>query len=548
MMLLRRAALSLLLSTLLVLMAASFASAMTYEQTAQQVTGISGSKWTTGSSGQTYGTNCSTAILGSSYPEVMEMAYSGYGGKPGTIRVGDQYWAMIHMAVTGNPCPKGSDIISIDLALPTGTAIDGNRPIRCFSTPRNSENYYESTNETWDMRPIGINAYGRTCPAGLTPSATGHGVGLDYRGLASGQNFIMYVPVVSTQQLVGMGNSDHRFVFLVKPTLAYDYFGTQTWANVFPAGASSPYIYFTREPSVVPFWKSDAPPGQENMVELFANLYSDFKPGNLCFNLYAGSSATGIPAYNCANFGFNGTIDGSSDTWFVYGPGPNGGAVPFYFDPPEYGQTYTIQWYFTPSSGPTVYGQPTTFKALSGPDDDGDGVANDGTDQCPTQAGPAPSGCPASLLTSNDPDGDGLVGDNDKCPNFGGIGTDDGCPTLTAKLGKLPTLKRKSLVKGVKVPVTCSLNSPTSATLTVSRSVAKKLKLKVAKKAKTVTVGSAKATCKASGGTKLNLKLSKSAKKSVSRSKKSISATLTTTFSPGGGVKSVTVKKSVKLK
>lgn len=545
-----RSTLILLMISLLALTSwgAASAGAMTFDQTAQQVTGISNSKWTVGDSGQTYGTNCSTAILGSAYPEVMEMAYSQYGGTAGSVRVGDQYWAMIHLAVTGNPCPKGSDIISIDLAMPPGTSFDATRPIRCFSTPMHSTDYYESTNEGWDMRPIGINAYGRTCPNGLTPSATGHGVGLDYRGLASGQNFLMYVPVKSTQALVGMGNSDHRFVWLVNPSLAYNYFGTQTWANVFPGTATSPYIYFTREPSVVPYWSSTQPAGQQNLVEMFANVFTDFQPGTFCYNLYEGSTATGSPVLSCANF--NGSVDGTSDIWFAKGTGtPNGGAVSFYMDPPDYGKIFTLQWYFDPSGpGPTIYSTPISFKALSGPDDDADGIANDGTDQCPSDKGEAPNGCPKSIAAAADPDGDGLAGAKDKCPALTMIGSADGCPTLTAGFGKLPKLKRSKLVKGVSFPVTCSLDSPTKADLVVKSSVAKKLKLKVKKGAKTVSIGSAKGTCRASGGAKLKLKLSSKAKKAVTKSKKSIKATINLTFTPGGGVTPASTSKSVTLK
>ncbi len=541
-------AFTLALVVALVAIAASAApsGAMTLDQAAQQVSGIPNSKWTTGSMGQTYGTNCSTAILGSSYPEIMVMAFSGYGGKPGTVRVGDDYWAMVHLAVTGNPCPHGSDIIAIDLALPPGTSIDGTRQIRCFSTPRLSDDYYESTNETWDMRPIGVNAYGRSCPTGLTPSATGHGVGLDFRGLASGQNFVMYVPVRSTQQLVGMGSSDHRFVWLVKPFLAYDYFGTESWANIFPAGPSNPYIYFTRDPSVVPFWDAGAPAGQQNRAELFANLYSNFETGTFCYRLYAGPSASGVPILDCA--GFNGTINATSDSWFTIGNGPNGSAVPFYFDPPEYGQTFTVQWYFDRDVGSTIESAPITFRALSGPDDDADGVANDGTDQCPTEAGGPPRGCPTAKLQVSDPDGDGVIGGLDNCPSFAAIGAADGCPKLTAGFGKLPKFKRSSLRKGLKFPVTCSLDAPASASLAVTRSNAKKLKLKVKKGAKSVTLASAKGTCRAGASTKLKLKLTSKAKTALKKYKKSVKATLTVSFKPAGGVAPATRKKSVTLK
>lgn len=521
---------------------ATSAGAMTFDQTAQQVTGISNSKWVTGDSGQTYGTNCSTAILGSSYPEVMEMAYSRYGGKANSIRVGDQYWAMIHLAVTGNPCPKGSDIIPIDLVMPPGTSFDSSRPIRCFSTGiHDSSNFYESTNENWDMRPIGINAYGRTCPNGLTPPAKGYGVGLDYRGLATGQNFLMYVPVKSTQTLVGSGNADHRFVWLVSPTLAYDYFGTQTWANVFPAGSSSPYVYFARTPSVIPYWKPDSADGHPNRVEIFANLFSNFQAGTFGFNLYAGSSASGPVVLP-----YSGSVDASSDTWYTYGDGPNGGAT-LWLDSAYAGQTMTIRWYFTPSGGSTVYGTPITFKVLSGADDDGDGIPNDGTDECPSDKGDPPNGCPKSLAAYADPDGDGVIGANDKCPNLAQFGATNGCPTLTAKFGKLPKFPRSKLAKGVSFPVTCSLDSPVKADLVVKSSVAKKLKLKVKKGAKTVSIGSAKATCKAKGGAKLKLKLSSKAKKPVTKSKKSIAATINLKFSPTGGVAAVSTSKSVKL-
>lgn len=521
----------------------SSAGAMTFDQTAQQVTGISNSKWFTGSSGQTYGTNCSTAILGSSYPEVMEMAYSMYGGTTGSVRVGDQYWAMVHIAVTGNPCPNGSDIIATDLAMPPGTSFDPARPIRCFSTPMHSQDYYESTNEGWDMRPIGINAYGRTCPTGLTPSSTGHGVGLDFRGLASGQNFLMYVPVKSTVPLVGMGNSDHRFVWLVNPSVAYDYFGTQTWANVFAAGSNTPRVYYTRDPAVIPYWDTTKPVGQQNWAKIFASVYTNYKAGPICVNLYLGTIVGGAPYYQTCG---SPADPGSSDSFTLYSDDPNDG-VKILWDPPEYGQQFTAQITFTPSGEPTVKSDPVTFKVLSGPDEDQDGVANDGTDLCPTAHGNPPTGCPPPMAAS-DSDGDGVPNSRDACPNVGQIGAVSGCPTLTAGFGKLPKFKRAKLAKGVSFPVSCSLDTPVKADLVVKAAVAKKLKLKVKKGAKTVSIGSAKGTCKASGGLKLKLKLSSKAKRKVTKSKKSIKATINLTFTPGGGVAPATSSKSVKLK
>ena len=220
--------------------------------------------------------------------------------------------------------------------------------------------------------------------------------------------------------------------------------------------------------------------------------------------------------------------------------------MPFAFDPPEYGLPYTIKWEFTYGASQKVSGW-VDFTSLSGSDEDGDGVANDGKDQCPGVKGTLPNGCQPSI-GSIDPDGDGLIGDKDKCPALASIGATDGCPTLTGALGKLPAFKRRKLGKGVTFPVTCSLDSTVSATLTVGKSVAKKLKLKVKKGAKTVTIGSAKGVCNATGGGKLKLKLTSKAKKPVAKSKKPVSASLTLNFSATGGVAPTTVVKSVKLK
>lgn len=88
-------------------------------------------------------------------------------------------------------------------------------------------------------------------------------------------------------------------------------------------------------------------------------------------------------------------------------------------------------------------------------DADKDGVI-DANDQCPNQAGPAPTGCPVPTdsdgdgvpdtadecpnvagtmkngCPDSDPDHDGIIGDQDKCPDqpetFNGYQDDDGCP------------------------------------------------------------------------------------------------------------------------
>ena len=110
------------------------------------------------------------------------------------------------------------------------------------------------------------------------------------------------MPVKSTAQLVGAGHSPpDGFYWLTDATGVYANPGLSTvWANVFPSGTpADPYVYFGREPGALPFWKDGAPAGTENRAEFFVNLYSALKSGNLCFQLYEGSSATGSPIATC---------------------------------------------------------------------------------------------------------------------------------------------------------------------------------------------------------------------------------------------------------
>lgn len=505
-------------------------------------------KWFSGDLMMISGTNCS--ILGSPYSETMVSAISSYGGDPGggVVRVNNEYWAAVMISIPGNPCGTGSTIVSTDLSLPPGTSYDGTRPIRCFGTPRNSSTWQELTGGNWDLRPIGINATGPYCPTSPTSSATGNGIGIGYRALASGQIYQVFVPIKSTQTLVGMGNNAHRINWSITATGTYNNGQTGVWTNVFSAGSSSPSVYFARQPAAVPFWNNSSPAGQENQVEFFANVFSNLQTGNLCFYLYAGATASGSPILSCADLGgsWNGTITAASDTWQVNGGGPNGGLVPFFYGANE---TYTMRWLFDASSGPDAFGD-VTFTTLAGPDQDNDGVPNNGADQCPTVTGNLPNGCQPSLAEF-DPDGDGIIGGADQCPTSAAPSTANGCPgagtSTDGKFGKLPALTRKGLAKGVKVPITCAVASVANAQLTVTAKVAKKLKLKVKKKAKTVTIGTGKANCVPSKSTKINVKLTKAAKRAVLKQKKAIAATLSVTFSSPGAITS-TAKKAVKLK
>jgi hypothetical protein len=163
----------------------------------------------------------------------------------------------------------------------------------------------------------------------------------------------------------------------------------------------------------------------------------------------------------------------------------------------------------------------------------------------------------------DDPDGDGVFAGADKCPNDNGGGSLDGCPAgdppksdptgptgdtgqpgleqqqqpqqqgppvlaLTGSLGAIKGNKitKLQLKKGYPLQVTCAADSNVAATLTVTSSVAKKLKLKVNNGQTTVTIGSATGQCKATGGGKLTLTLASSAKSKVLKSKGPIAAQL----------------------
>jgi hypothetical protein len=508
----------------------------------QIAVGGANSKWISGDLLQQTGLNCSTAILGSSYTEVMVSGIASYGGLASVPHVGDKYWTAFLVSIPGNPCGSGSSSVVTSLVLPPHTQVDSTRQIRCFGLPRTQgAQWTELTGGSWSF----LGQSGPYCPTQPTTSPY-HPGGLQFgfRPLANGQMFWIFVPVQSDAQLVGAGHSPpDGFYWLTDATGVYANPGLSTvWANVFPAGATSdPYVYFGREPGALPFWKDDAPDGLKNRAEFFVNLYSALKTGNLCFSLYDGASATGSPIATCNDVnGWNGTITNAGDLWQVFGTGesdgPNHGYVPFAYDPDT---TYTMRWIFTYSGGGPAF-KDVTFHTLAGADQDGDGVPNSGADQCPTVKGTLPNGCLPAV--QNDPDKDGVYGADDKCPTVDGQGSLNGCPggivpiipdppkpdVLTGVLSGVKSgavLKKSALGKGLAVKYTCSVDSSAKGALTITKKTAKKLK--IATKKKTVTIASGKGQCsKASGGT-LKLKLARAYAKKVKRAKKKFPASLT---------------------
>ncbi|MBI4898155.1 MAG: hypothetical protein HY827_07290 [Actinobacteria bacterium] len=547
------------LSALLLAIGAIFAAVATQAYAVNPEATIGG-KWFSGSLLMQSGTNCSTAILGDPYSETMVSAIASYGGDSsgGVARVGNRYYASLLISVPGNPCGSGTSVIGTDLVLPRGTTVDTSAPIRCFGKPRNSNDFGELTGGIWTMPADMGGGSGEYCPATVSGPLTGYGqYGVGFRPVVSGQMYQIFVPIKSTQTLEGAAHSPaDEITWILSSSGTYDQFGaTKVWTNVFSSGGGSgPFLYFARNPSVVPFWDKTKPAGQENRAEWFANLYSDFKAGTFCWEYYPHPTATGSPQFTCNSpiVTWNGSVTNASDLWQIYGTGegagPNGGYVPpLVFDPSETG---TVRWTFTPTSppGPTIF-KDVTFTTLSGPDNDGDGVV-DAQDACPAVKGTESNGCQPAVQP--DTDKDGIFGAADKCPNENGAGSLDGCPKAGALIGgdvgpiAGNKFKRKALVKGVSLPLTCRVNAKATGLLTITAKVAKKLKLKVKRKAKTVTIGTGTADCAGTGGGTLTLKLSKTAKKKVLKARKGFAATLTITFVRSGST-DVVVTRPLKL-
>jgi hypothetical protein len=526
-----------------------------------------GSKWISGDFLQQTGLNCSTAILGSSYTEVMVSGIASYGGLASVPKVGDPYWTAFLVAIPGNPCGPGSSSVVTTLILPPSTQVDTGRQIRCWGLPRNHTQdtpWQDLTNESWSF----LGSAGRYCPTQPTVSPYHQGgLQFGFRPLASGQLFWIFVPVKSSGQLIGAGGPSpgHGFTWLTDATGVYANPGRSfVWANVFSASPTAPFIYFAREPAAVPFWKPNPnPPGSENRVEFFANLYSAFKPGSLCFEIHDGPVANDPAPATCSLMGaqWNPTITNQYDLWQVFGTGealgPGGGFAPFSYTLSNH--TFTMRWKFTPT-GESPVTKDVTFTTLAGPDQDGDGVPNNGADACPGVTGTLPNGCLPAV--QEDPDKDGVYGGADLCPAQDGQGALNGClggiippkppvppdpvslvATLLTKNGT--AFKRASLAKGAPVKFECTLDSAAAGTLSITRKVAATLRIKTKKK--TIGIAGGRGLCKAVGGGSLKLKLARAYASKVKRARKGFPASLAVKLSAAGHTP-VTVKRPVKVR
>jgi hypothetical protein len=528
-----------------------------------------GGKWISGDFLQQTGLNCSTAILGEPYTEVMVSGSASYGGLPSVPKVNDPYWTAFLVAIPGNPCGSGSSSVVTTLILPPSTQVDASRQIKCYGLPSAHDSntpWQDLGNQSWSF----LGSSGPYCPTqpSVSPYHQG-GLQFGFRPLASGQFFWIFVPVKSSAPLIGAGGPSpgHGFTWLTDATGVYANPGRSfVWANVFQTGTpSSPFIYFARDPAAVPYWKNNPnPAGSENRVEFFANLYSAFKPGTLCFEIHDGPTANDPAPATCSLMGanWNPTITNQYDLWQVFGNGeslgPNGGFVPFSYTLANH--TFTMRWKFTPSGESPVV-KDVTFTTLAGADQDGDGVPNNGADACPAVKGTLPNGCLPAV--QDDPDKDGVYGAADLCPAQDGQGALNGCPggiipeipkppitktlvaTLLTKSGT--AFKRASLAKGAPVKFECTVDSAASGVLSITKKVATKLKIKTKKKQRTVGIASGKGPCKAVGGGSLKLKLVRAYKKKVMKAKKPFPASLAVKLTAAGQTP-VTVKRPVKVR
>jgi hypothetical protein len=541
----------------------------------QVAVGGSNSKWISGDLLQQTGLNCSTAILGSAYTEVMVSGIASYGGLSTVPKVGEQYWTAFLVSIPGNPCGSGSSSVVTTLVMPPSTTVDQSKQIRCFGLPRTAgSSWQELTNQSWSF----LGSSGPYCPTqpSVSPYHQG-GLQFGFRPLANGQLFWIFVPVKSSAPLIGAAGPSpgHGFTWLTDATGVYANPGRSfVWANVLDSAlGANPFVYFAQEPAAIPYWKDDAPndPGNGNIttksrVEWLANLYSASKTGTFCWELYKGAVDASPDLSACPPFsftGWNGVIDTSGDLWQVFGSGdargPNGGYSPLYYDDDPPNTLFTVRWKFVPSSGPTVF-KDATFRTLAGPDQDGDSVPNNGTDACPAVKGTLPNGCLPGV--QDDPDKDGVYGAADLCPSQDGAGALNGClggivpppppppeqpKTLVATLLSKTTLfKRASLAKGAPVKFECTVDSAAKGTLSISKKVATKLGIKTKRTQKTVAIATGKGPCKAVGGGSLKLKLTRAYARKVKNAKKKFPAALAIKLTAAGQLP-VTLKRGVKV-
>lgn len=450
------------------------------------------SKWFGGTWVNMWGLNCSTAIIGSSYNEIMTQATGMYGGDSagGVPRVNQTYYAAIRLSEPGNPCGTGFSVPELRLRLPRNTqlAIDQTHPVRCFVSGRFNSNYEESTNAgDWTVDLASGRVTGPWCQAEPRPLGDGsYSIGTP--AMANGTMHMIFVPIRSSTTLSG-----EDLQWEVRDPSTYEGSVTSTSKVYVFSNSGGSAEFFVPANAASTFWNSSAQAGAENQLEVLMNLYTAGKSGTVCFAVLDSASKEYWNSCKHAPPGaWNGTVTAGMGLVQFAGikqPGPNGGYVPFAFPVGDYGKDFLVQWSFT--SGPNTWATSPkiAFRTLAGPDGDGDGVI-DSQDQCPTTVGkPGNGGCPPDKPV--DTDGDGVVGVADKCPEADGKGALDGCPAAPGptpnpgpqKTQKLPKKLRKAKNVKSSTPRVCTITGKGSkARVVVVKAGTCSLKGKVGKK------------------------------------------------------------------
>ncbi len=553
----------------------------------EAVVGGSGSRWFSGSLLQQIGQNCS--VLGAPYTETMVSAIGSYGGRPGVVKVGDQYWTALLLSVPGNPCGTGSAGLQTELILPHDTSFDASRQIRCFYLPRSAsrvDQFSEVTGQTWSA----FGSSGQICPAQPGVGMHQGALSVGFRPMASGGMLQIFVPVRSATTLAGMGGPD-RFTWVVDATGVYANPAiSEVWSNVFANLGDRPYVYFARDPSAIPFWKADAPATPQdlrNRAEFFANFFVAGQAGRVAFRIDRLDTPTPSLVIDSANpaAAFDGTVGAGQELIQILpsdqARGPNGGYAPFAFDKPgengnvrgEWNTPMRITWTFTPSGGGAPVSAFQNFRTLAGPDGDGDGVP-DANDLCPAVRGTGADGC--MPVAPPDPDGDGVYGGLDSCPTVAAAGTLDGCPVgggrggggggtpppsdpgptpnptptpnpsptpdrpvvrpqpqlvATWRLKRGARLTTAALRRGARVTLTCSQAATATATLKVTTAVGRRLGLR----GTNPQVARASARCAAGAkGATVTLKPSRAVLAKLARQRGPVAATLAVALTAKG--------------
>jgi hypothetical protein len=557
---------------------ALLANAVRANDNAQNTIAGSGSLWVAGSLLEQSGENCST--LGAPISETMVSATAAYGGFPSNSlpHVGARYYASVLVSIPGNPCGPGSSVVATDLVLPRGTAVDTTAPVRCFAIPRGDSQFGEVTNGQWNFNGFS----GQYCSTSVGSSLTGTSgaVGVGFRPLATGTLFELFVPIVSSVPLNGLGsNPIDQATWVLETTGTYNTTGTSSVpVNVAPASGDSPHFFGTHDPAAVPYWVQNPADGfPSSRVEFLEGFDSAGRTGTVCYGLYQPDPAHDSSPATCAGVtGFPLPITNAATLWRFFGTGgalgPLGGyAVAFGAATPA-NQPWTMRWTFTPNDGgAAVAPMDIPFHTALGPDSDGDGVP-DAIDQCNGIKGSLPNGCQPPVQT--DPDGDGVFGANDKCPTQNGAGSLDGCPAPTpttttttttvpnpppppppaaptVKYGRASATRSGSASITIKtgVSVSCPAGGPAcsiklSATVPASAVKTSHHKSKSKKTPPPVSAGSARTSLAAGQTLSITFKLSSTVKSALTR-KHRLTISLSGAAVAGPGGPQAAIKKSI---